>query len=62
MEDKVVAEAVRIEYEEKTGKLYIVFEVRDEKYKQDIKRNWTQDIEYRLVDRFLVKNESIRNQ
>lgn len=57
MQDKVVAEAVRIEYEEKTGKLYIVFEVKDEKYKQDIKANWTKDIEYKLVDRFLVQGE-----
>lgn len=55
MEDRIVAEAVRIEYEEKSGKLYIVFEVKDEKYKQDIKKNWTKDIEYRLVDKFLVK-------
>jgi hypothetical protein len=57
MQDKVVAEAVRIEYEEKTGKLYIVFEVRDEKYKQDIKANWTKDIEYKLVDKFLVQGD-----
>ena len=55
MEDRVVAEAVRIEYEEKTGKLYIVFEVKDEKYKQDIKKNWTKDIEYRLVGKCLVE-------
>jgi hypothetical protein len=54
MEDRVVAEAVRVEYEEQTGRLYIVFEVKDEKYKQDIKKNWTKDIEYRLVDKFLV--------
>ena len=57
MEDRVVAEAVRIEYEEKSGKLYIVFEVKDEKYKQDIKKNWTKDIEYRLVDKFLVRGD-----
>lgn len=57
MQDRVVAEAVRIEYEEKSGKLYIVFEVKDEKYKQDIKKNWTKDIEYRLVDKFLVQSE-----
>ena len=57
MSDKVVAEAVRIEYEEQTGKLYIVFEVKDEKYKQDIKKKWTQDIEYRLIDKKLVKEE-----
>jgi hypothetical protein len=54
----IVAEAVRIEYEEKTGKLYIVFEVKDEKYKQDIKKNWTKDIEYRLVDRSLIEEET----
>lgn len=57
MQDKVVAEAVRIEYEEKTGDLYIVFKVKDEKYKKDIKANWTKDIEYKLVDRFLVQGE-----
>jgi hypothetical protein len=57
MQDKVVAEAVRIEVEEKTGRLFIVFEVKDEKYKQDIKKNWVQDIEYRLVDKLLVENE-----
>jgi hypothetical protein len=58
MQDKVVAEAVRIEYEEKTGKLYIVFEVKDEQYKQNIKKNWTKDIEYRLVDRSLVETSN----
>jgi hypothetical protein len=56
MQDNVVAEAVRIEYEEDTGELYIVFKVKDEKYKQDIKKNWTKDIEYRLVNKFLVKD------
>lgn len=57
MIDQVVAEAVRIEYDEETGKLFIVFEVKDEKYKQDIKKNWTQDIKFKLVDRNLVKSE-----
>lgn len=57
MQNKVVAEAVRLEYEEKTGKLFIVFEVKDEKYKQDIKKNWTKDIEYRLIDKTLVEED-----
>jgi hypothetical protein len=57
MQDKVVAEAVRIEFEEQTGRLYIVFEVKDEKYKQDIKKNWTKDIEYRLIDKMLVEGK-----
>lgn len=54
---ETVAEAVRIEYEESTGKLFIVFEVKNEKYKQDIKKNWTKDIEYKLIDRTLVKED-----
>lgn len=58
MQDKVVAEAVRLEYEDKTGRLFIVFEVKDEKYKQDIKKNWTKDIEYRLVDKNLVEGDN----
>lgn len=55
MQNKVVAEAIRLEYEETTGELYIVFKVIDEKYKQDLKKNWTNDIEFRLVDKLLVK-------
>jgi hypothetical protein len=54
---ETVAEAVRIEYEENTGRLFIVFEVKNEKFKQDIKKNWTQDIEYKLIDKTLVKDE-----
>lgn len=54
---ETVAEAVRIEYEENTGRLFIVFEVKNEKFKQDIKKNWTKDIEYKLIDKQLVKEE-----
>ena len=54
MLDEVVAEAVRVEYDEETGKLFLVFEVKSEKYKRDIKTNWTKDIEYRLVGKNLV--------
>jgi len=53
--EQIIGEAVRIEYEEKTGKLFIVFEIRDEKQKQDIKKNWADDIEYKLIDKSLVK-------
>jgi hypothetical protein len=53
--EEIVGEAVRIEYTEHDGKLFLVFEIKNEKYKQDIKKNWTKDIEYRLVDRFLVR-------
>ncbi len=55
--EKIIAEAVRIEFEQKTGELYIVFKVLDNKSKEDIKNNWTKDIEYRLIDRSLVLEE-----
>lgn len=54
---KTIAEAVRLEFEQNTGNLFIVFKVTDEKYKQEIKKNWTQDIEYKLIDKFLVKED-----
>lgn len=56
-DEEAIAEAVRIEYEEKTGKLFIVFEITNEKFKQDIKKNWTKDIEYKIVDKNLVLND-----
>jgi predicted house-cleaning noncanonical NTP pyrophosphatase (MazG superfamily) len=55
--EKKIAEAIRLEYEEKTGRLFIVFEVTDEQYKRDIKKNWVEDIEYRIIDKNLVLNE-----
>lgn len=54
--EEVVAEASRIEFDEKTGRLFIVFEVKNEKFKQDIKKNWYQDIEYKLIGKELIKN------
>ena len=55
--EKIIAEAVRIEYSETDDRLFIVFEVRDQLSKQDIKKNWAQNIEYRLIDKKLVKDE-----
>ncbi len=56
-DEEIVGEAIRVEYEEKTGKVFLVFEITNEKYKQDVKNNWTKDIEFRLVDRCLVQND-----
>jgi hypothetical protein len=58
-DDEVVGEAVRIEYTEHDGRLFLVFEITKEKYKQDIKKNWMKDVEYRLVDKCLVKEVSL---
>lgn len=57
MNKRILAEAVRIEYENKTGELFIVFKVKDEKFKQDIKSKWVNDIEYKLIDKLLVEEE-----
>ena len=62
MLNEVVAEAVRIEFEEKTGKLFIVFEVKNEKFKQDIIKNWTNDIEFKIIDKLLVTEENSNNK
>lgn len=53
--EKVLAEAIRIEYDEKEDSLFIIFKVTDQKFKNDIKTDWTKDIEYRLVGKSLVK-------
>jgi hypothetical protein len=54
-DEQIIGTACRVEFEEKTGKLFLVFEITNEKQKQDIKKNWTRDIEFRLVDRRLVE-------
>lgn len=54
-DEDIVGEAVRVEYTEHDGKLFLIFEITNEKYKQDIKKNWVQDLEFRLVDKLLIK-------
>ncbi len=46
----VVAEAVRLEHSPKTDTFYLVFEVTDEKFRNRIKKDWTQDIDLRVID------------
>jgi hypothetical protein len=56
-DEKIIGEAVRLEYDEHNGKLFIVFEIKDEKQKQKIKTSWTDDIEMRLVGKILMESE-----
>lgn len=51
----IVGEAVRIEYNEEEGKLFLIFEITNEKYKQSLKKDWVKDIEFKIIDKFLVK-------
>jgi hypothetical protein len=55
--EQTVAEAIRVEFDKTTGKMYIVFEIKDEQYKNYIKKNWTHNIEFKMIDKFLVKND-----
>jgi len=54
---ETIGEAIRVEFEEKSGELYLVFKITNEKYKQDIRKNWTKDIEFRIIDKTLVSEE-----
>jgi len=51
----VVAKAVRIEHVQQEDRVFIVFEVIDEKFKKRIKEDWTQDIDLKVVDKKLVE-------
>ena len=55
--EKVIAEAIRIEYDEKTDSVYIVFKAIDEIFKREVKTNWTKDIEYCLLGKSLLIKE-----
>lgn len=52
-----LAKAVRVEYDSDTDSLFLVFEVVDERFKQQVKKEWTQDIDVKLLGRNLVKDE-----
>ena len=52
--EKIIGEAVRIEHSEHDGKLYLVFEITDPQSKKDIKTNWTDNIEYKIIGKKLV--------
>lgn len=52
--NETVAKAVRIEYIKDEDKLFLVFEITDEKFKQRIRADWREDIDLRLIE---VKDE-----
>ena len=54
---KSVATAVRVEHEENTDTVYLVFKIIDDKFKAKIKGNWTQDIDLKLVNKKLCEFE-----
>ena len=49
-----VADAIRIEFDEETDDLLIVFRVTNPRYKHLVKQNWTKDIEFQIKNKKLV--------
>jgi len=54
---EILAEICRIDIEESTGRVFLIFEVKSPKFKEEVKKNWTQDIEYKIIDKKLVLND-----
>lgn len=52
-----LAECIRIEYNEESGELYLVFKATDPKFKKDILKNWTQDIDLILKNKKLIAKD-----
>jgi hypothetical protein len=50
-----IATAVRIECDSDNDDVFIVFKITDEKFKQEVKKDWSQDIEVKVKGRDLVK-------
>ena len=48
-----VATAVRVEYDEHSGEVFLVFKVIDEKFKKRIKNDWNADIDLKVIDKQL---------
>jgi hypothetical protein len=50
---KTVATVVRVEFDQQTGEMYLVFLVNNEGFKKSIEKNWSQDVD------FIIKNKSL---
>ena len=52
-----VAKFVRMEHDQDTDSIYLVFKVTDERFKQKIQRDWEDDIPLKMINDRLVKFE-----
>ena len=50
----VLGEAIRIEHNIDNGELFLVFKILDPQLKQEILRDWTQEINLKLYGRNLI--------
>jgi len=54
---QTVAKAIRVEHDPDSDDLFLVFEIVDDDFKRRIKRDWTDDIELKLIGKNLVLEE-----
>lgn len=52
--DYTVATVVRMEHNESTDELFLVFQIVDEGFKKRIKKNWMEDVPVKLIGKNLV--------
>ena len=55
--EEIIGEAVRVEFSEKTGEIFLVFNITNEEFKNTIKKDWTQDIELKIIDKKIYLKE-----
>lgn len=57
MRDQTIAQAVRVEYNEHTDELFLVFQVIDEGFKLRIKKDWMEDVSVKIIGKRLFLKE-----
>lgn len=55
--EQTVAQVVRMEHDEKTDELFLVFQIVDEGFKRRIKKDWMEDVPLKLIGKNLVLKE-----
>ena len=56
-EKDTVAVAVRIEHIPEHDEVFLVFKIINERFKQRIKADWSEDIELKVINKNLVLNK-----
>ncbi len=55
--NQTIAKAIRVEYDSDSDSVFLVFEIVDERFKQEVKRDWMKDIDVKLMGKTLVREE-----
>lgn len=53
----IVAKGIRFEIDPATGKMYLIFEVIDNNYKEDIYKDWSKDEDLEIEGRNLIRKK-----